>query len=201
MTQATARAASTAATLAGISGILYSVAFVAVAANLAPGIGLGPSWVILMIGSLLAGFATATVYVRVRDVDPTVAVASLIAGGVGAAGAVLHAGYEIGLSFHPAANVPSDLPAQVDPRGLATFGLTGLALLGISWLMRRSGAFPSGLATLGYVSGGLLILIWLARLTILTPTNPVVLLVAAVEGLIVNPVWYIWLGRSLAQRA
>ena len=57
------------------------------------------------------------------------------------------------------------------------------------------------LRNLGLLSGALLILIYLARLIILTPTNPVVLVPAAVEGLIVNPLWYVLLGLTLRRAA
>lgn len=201
MTPSLARLAAASAMLAGILGLLYSVAFVAVAGNIAPQLGLGPSWILLLVGSLVAAFALAAVYVRVRDVEPSIAVLSLVLGTTGAVGAILHAGYEIGLALHPAAAASADLPSQVDPRGLATFGLTGLAFLGISWLMRRTAAFPSGLGALGYVSGVLLVVVYLGRLIVLAPTDPRVLLPAAVEGFIVNPLWYLWLGRTLTRAA
>jgi hypothetical protein len=63
--------------------------------------------------------------------------------------------------------------------------------------MRRGGGFPGRLGTLGYLSSVLLVLIYLGRLVIVTPTNPLVLVPAGLEGFIVNPVWYIWLGLSL----
>ncbi len=63
--------------------------------------------------------------------------------------------------------------------------------------MSRDSPFPSNLAYLGYLSGGLLVAIYLARLIILSPANPIVLAPAALEGFIVNPAWYIWLGFVL----
>ncbi len=47
------------------------------------------------------------------------------------------------------------------------------------------------------VAAVLLVLTYLGRLVILTPTNPLVAGPAALVGLVVNPVWYIWLGREL----
>jgi len=63
--------------------------------------------------------------------------------------------------------------------------------------MSRDALFPRNLVYLGYVSGVLLVLIYVARLVILSPTNPLVLVPAAVEGFVVNPAWYIWLGFVL----
>ena len=36
------------------------------------------------------------------------------------------------------------LPNPIDPRGLLTFGVAGLGLFVLSWLIRRSGHFPRG---------------------------------------------------------
>jgi hypothetical protein len=63
--------------------------------------------------------------------------------------------------------------------------------------MSRGGGFPRGLVMLGYLSGVLLVLIYLGRLIVLDATSPFVLGPAALEGFVVNPVWYIWLGRTL----
>ncbi len=185
------------AVVAGAIGFLYSAAFVVVAANVAPQLSLGPSWVLLLVGSVLGSVALVVVYVRVRDVDPAVALLSLVLGAGGALGAALHGAYEVALVLHPPAAAVAELPSQIDPRGALTFGATGFALFGISWLMRRSGRFPSGLAALGYASAVLMVLVYLGRLVVLTPTNPLVLVPAALEGFVVNPIWYIWLGLSL----
>ena len=90
-----------------------------------------------------------------------------------------------------------DDPAQIDPRGLLTFGVMGIALLAIAWLMGRSEAFPKGLSYLGYALAILFIVIYLARLIILDPGNPVLLWPVLVAGFAVNPAWYIWLGLAL----
>ena len=44
-------------------------------------------------------------------------------------------------------------------------------------------------------------MIYLARLIILSATSPLVLLPAAIEGFIVNPAWYVWLGFALRRPA
>ena len=45
--------------------------------------------------------------------------------------------------------------------------------------------------------GGLLIVVYLGRLIILTPTNLLVAIPAAVTGLALSPIFYIWLGIHL----
>jgi hypothetical protein len=54
-----------------------------------------------------------------------------------------------------------------------------------------------GLGGFAYLAGVLLIVVYLARLIVLTPSNPVVLVPAALAGFIVNPAFYIWLGLWL----
>lgn len=196
------RLAGACAILAGVFGFLYSAFFVAAAADLTPQLGLTPSWFLLLVGSLLGSFALVFVYLEVREIQPAVALWSLVLGAAGAVGAVLHGGYELALAFHPPAVDAAVLvlPSQVDARGLMTFGASGLALLGLSWLLRRSARYPKGLANLGFVSAVLLLLIYLGRLVVLAPTNPLLLVPAAVEGFVVNPVWYVWLGMTLRRR-
>ncbi len=83
---------------------------------------------------------------------------------------------------------PADLPSQVDPRGLLSFGVSGLALLILSWLMRWSGAFPRQLGKLGSVLAILLLVLYLGRVIILVPTHPIIASAAVLSGFLVGPV-------------
>ena len=56
---------------------------------------------------------------------------------------------------------------------------------------------PGGLGRFGQLTGALMIIVYLARLTLYSPTNPLVLIGAGLTGLIVSPIFFIWLGRSL----
>jgi len=118
----------------------------------------------------------------------------------GAYGAATHGGYDLANALHPPGTA-SDLPNAVDPRGFATFGLTGLAVLAVAWLIRRGGRLPAGLATLGYLLGyllGVLLLaLWLGRLIVLEASSPVIAVPALLAGFLVGPAWYLWLGRVL----
>jgi hypothetical protein len=93
-----------------------------------------------------------------------------------------------------------DLPNPVDPRGLLTFGVGGLALFVNSWLIVGSGRLPRWLGYLGFLSAALLVILYLGRLTVLSASNPIILYPALLNGFIVNPIWYIWLGISLLRR-
>jgi hypothetical protein len=90
----------------------------------------------------------------------------------------------------------ANLPSQVDPRGLLTFGMAGIAILVVSMLMSR-GNFPKNLAYMGYLLGILLIVIYLGRLVILDATSPLIVVPALLTGFIINPLWNIWVSINL----
>jgi hypothetical protein len=192
--------------LAGIVNFLYAVAFVVIARN-APTIGGTLSALFLLLGNLLITTTIVALYYRLRAVDGAFALWALLLGLMGALGATIHGGYDLGNAINPPAAVSSDLaaglaalPSQIDPRGLTTFGLMGIALLVIAWLMGRSKDFPTGLRYLGYLLAVLFILLYLGRLIILDPTNPLLLGPILLAGFVVNPAWYIWLGLVLWRR-
>jgi hypothetical protein len=56
---------------------------------------------------------------------------------------------------------------------------------------------PPRLGQLGILGGVLLVLTYLGRLIILNPKNPFLLSVAVLSGVIVNPLWFGWLGMTL----
>src|SRR5262249_48174644 len=91
----------------------------------------------------------------------------------------------------------SNLPSQVDPRGLLTFGVTGIAFLVLAWLIVRGGQLPRGLGYLGYALAILLVIVYLGRLILLDPSNLFLLGAAGLTGFILAPLWYIWLGLVL----
>jgi hypothetical protein len=187
------------AILAGISGFLYAVAFVGIARS-NPQLGGLFSALFLMLGGLLTSAVIVELYQRLRETDESFALWALALGLIGAAGSAIHGGYDLANAINVPDSIPANLanlPSQVDPRGLLTFGVAGLGILLVSWLMVRGGQFPRNLGYLGYVLGILLIVIYLARLIILDPTNPLVVAAVLPTGFIINPLWYIWLGLSL----
>lgn len=189
------RSAGATAIVVGIGGLLYSIAFVIVSRS-APDTGRFLSSLLLLIGGVLGIHVMAAVYRRLRDVDPGFALVGFMFGFAGALGSTVHGAFDLANVLHPPA-AAADLPSAVDPRGILTFGLSGLAILVISRLMSRGGGFPARLALLGYLSGLLLVLIYLGRLIVLDPASPLILGPAALEGFVVNPLWYVWLGMTL----
>jgi hypothetical protein len=188
------------ALLAGIGGLLYSVDFTAVVLkwrSSAPELG-----AFLVVGGLLTTLVFVALYEHLRASESGFATLALVLGAVAALGSAFHGGYDLANAIHPeflassgASAANADLPSQVDPRGLSTFGLAGAAILLFSWLIVRSGRLPRALGYLGCLLGVLLVVIYLGRLIVFHPTP--LLAPAAITGLIINPVWYIWLGLAL----
>ncbi|HBY98725.1 MAG: hypothetical protein M5U01_38710 [Ardenticatenaceae bacterium] len=179
--------------LVGVVGFLYSVSFIVLRNDLL-------SALFLMLGGLLTTAVLVALYERLRETNASVALWALLLGLVGAAGSAIHGGYDLANTINAPEAIPANLanlPSQIDPRGLLTFGVAGMALLVIAWLITRGGQLPKGLGSLGYLLAILLIIVYLARLIVLTPTNPVLLVPALLTGFVVNPIWYIWLGLTL----
>lgn len=197
--------AGLAAIAAGIGGPLYSVAFVFLYLfQLAPDLGLTLASLLLLLGGLLSAAVMVAVYQHVREADTGFAVLALVISLVGALGGATHGAYDLANQLHPPSPevlAAANYPNMVDPRGLATFGFAGVGLVLFAWLMSQNKTFPPRLAQLGYLAGALNIVIYLARLIILTPSNPMVLAVAGVTGLIINPAFFIWLGLRLRAMA
>jgi hypothetical protein len=185
------RAAGLAALAAAAVGLLYSVSFV-VLSRISPAAGGLLSALFLLLGGLLTVVALSGVYDRRREGRPALALLVVVVGSAGGLGAAVHGGYDLANALHPPGTLPSDVPNAIDPRGLLTFGVTGLALLLLGGLLGAVG--PGRLALL---AGALLILVYLARLIVLTPSNPLVLIPAALAGFLVNPAFYVWLGLWL----
>lgn len=186
------------AVLAAVGSLLYSVAFV-ILKNAAL------YSVLLLVGGILGTVVMTALYVRLRETDAALALLGLLFGAVAALGSAAHGAYDLAGATYPSATATAAAKAneasQIDPRGFLTFGVTGLALLLFSYLITRGGALPHGLGILGIVLGVLLVEIYLGRLIIVLPTSSLgtvlILAPAALVGLIVNPVFNLWLGLSL----
>jgi hypothetical protein len=183
--------------LAGSAGFLYAVSFLVVART-APEAGRLWSALFLMLGGLLATAALVALYGRLRATNEPAALWALLLGIAGVMGAAIHGGYDLAAAVHPVqAGASTDAPSQIDPRGLLTFGVTGVALVVIGRLISSGGTLPRSLGSLASLQGALLILLYLGRLIILTPTHPMIVFLALLSGFITGPAWYVWLGLVL----
>lgn len=185
-----ARFAGLCGILTAVAGFAYAVAFVVLQNVLLSGL-------FLLLAGLLSTPVLIGLYERLRLVDPSFAILGLAFGLAGALGSAVHGGYDLANAVHPPASLPADLPNPIDPRGLLTFGVAGLALLVIASLMTRGGGFARGLANLGFVAAALLLLLYLGRLIVLDATSPVIVVPALLSGFLINPVFYLSVGLNL----
>lgn len=177
------------AVLAGVSGFLYSLAFIVLRSNVF-------SALFLLLGGLFSALALTALFQRLGGTENGFALLGLLFSLAAALGSAIHGGYDLSNALHPPATLNTDLPNPIDPRGLLTFGIAGLGLFLFAWLMTQNMQFPRGLAYLGYVSAVLMVVLYLGRLIVLQATNLAIVVPALLEGFIVNPVWYIWLGLT-----
>lgn len=154
----------------------------------------------LFLFGLFAIKVMVALYNHLEKEDVYLARVALALGIIGAAGAAVHGGYDLANAINQPTALNLDLPNQVDPRGLLAFGFTGLATIKFAWLMSRSTYFPKWLPVIGAVSGVLLLVIYVARLTVLDPMNPMLLYPVLLNGFILGPLWYLWLGVALRKK-
>src|SRR5689334_11395454 len=125
---------------AGLLGLAYSVPFSLYLHSPSRGAAYADA-IFLLAGGLVSTGAFTAIYARTRDTEPTLALWGYVLALVGAFGAALHGGYDLANLANPPASLASDLPSSVDPRGLGTFALTGLALAVIGLLILRGASF------------------------------------------------------------
>ena len=175
--------------LAGVAGLGYAVAFVVLKnAQL--------SAQFLTLAPLFAVPGLVAVFERVRKVDPGIATVALALGAFGSLAASSHGAFDLSNQLHPPVSLPTDVPSEIDPRGYATFALTGLALILLASLANRAPELPGWVGPLGLILGVVLVLTWLARLVILDASSLLVLGPALVAGLL-SPIFFLLLGAWL----
>jgi hypothetical protein len=189
------RFAGNCALVLGVGGLAYSVAFV-VALRTGSRAAVTSAALFLFAGGLLSTAVMVGLHQRLRAADEGFARWAMLLGVVGSVGTAIHGAYDLAKIVGPP-TLPTEIPNPVDPRGVLTFGVTGLAVLLFAALIRRGGGLPRGLGMLGALAGILLVLVYLGRLLIFDPNHPALLGAAAVLGFAVNPAWFIWLGVSL----
>ena len=196
------RFAGACAVAAGALTFLYAIAFVIVSRTSAD-LGPGLAALFLTAGGIIGSAVVVGLYRRLRDVEPGFATLGLLFGFAGSVGSFVHGGFQLANALHPPQTaIGADLPSEIDPRGLLTFGIAGLATLTFAWLiLSAAGArFSVRVGYTGILFGALLVLTYLARLVILDPTSALVLLPAALSGFIVGPLWYVWVGLELSRQ-
>ena len=194
------RFAGLSAILTGIGGLVYAGLFIWIVLG-APEAVDGLWFATLLLGGVFSAAALIGVYGRVRDTDPGLALWALVLGVAAALGAVVHGGYQLGVLVGPA-----EIPGAADPEaasaGVLRYGLGGLGLVVLGGLLVRSGRFPRALGYLAAAGGVLLVLTYVGRLAgVIDPATRVTLIPPVLYGIVVHPVFYVWLGRVLWRTA
>ncbi len=118
------RFAAICALLAAAAGLLYSLAFVVLKDPLLYSL-------FLMLGGLFTAAVTVALYDPLRVYGAAFALLGLLFGVVAALGSTIHGGYDLSNAINPPSSDPiaaANLPNQIDPRGLLTFGVAGIAV-------------------------------------------------------------------------
>ncbi len=179
-----------------------SIVVFTVAAVFQPGpvtIGLGGACL------LVAGFASTVLIMglahRLESANSAFLQWAVLIAVIAAVGAMVHGGYRLGLALHPPPVLPSDVPNDLDPRGLLTFGLGGLSILVLSWALQRMQATPAILTLAGYLSGAVLMAIYAGRLVFVYPSNRLMAVPAVIVGLVLLPAWYVGVAMFAGRQA
>ena len=184
------RFAGACAILTALASLLYAVAFV-ILHNAVLGA------LFLTAVGLLSSAVLVAVYHRLRETNAAFALWALVLGIAGSFGSAVHGGYDLANAINPPGSALAELPSPVDPRGLLTFGASGLALFVVGRLIVRGGQFPGYVGYLAYVSAFLLVVLYLARLIVLEPSSPIIAIPALLSGFVVSPALYVVIGLAL----
>jgi hypothetical protein len=174
--------------IAGVSSVLYAVAFLILKNSLlAAGL--------LVLGSLLAAVVSTMLYMQLRQVDEAFALLGLFVGFIGALGAAIHGMTDLANAIlPPATKLDQSLPNPIDPRGFLAFGLTGISVLIFAWLITQGGPIPHLLGYVGYVLAVALVALFLGNLLVNRPSSLAILIPGGLASLLADPMWLIGLG-------
>jgi hypothetical protein len=184
------RLAGTSALLVAATNLGYSLSFLVVRPD-NPDAGGTAASAFLLMGGLLALPVLLALYGLVKEDAPELALLGTVLGVVGAVGAAVHGGYDLANAINPPSTA-LDTPNAIDPRGLLTFGVSGLALL------VYAAALAGRLAWLAAGLGVLLVALYVLRLVVLDADNAAIVGIAALVGFVLSPLWYVRVAAALA---
>lgn len=196
MTKTFQRFAGTCAILVGFGGLAYGLLFGWIVYGAGRAVSI--TWLTLgLVGALLATAVSVALYYRLRETDRGFALLALLLGLVASVGQLENSALGLGNALTPElGGFPSD------PYGAFRFGVSGVALLIVGWLILRGGALPRGLGWLAVLGGALLVLVYLGRLTgLIDPATKITVLPPVLYGIVIHPVFYVWLGVELRRTA
>jgi hypothetical protein len=189
------RFAGVSSILVGLGGLVYGVLFGAIVYGAGRGVVL--TWLTFgLAGAALATPVAVALYLRLRDTDRAFALLALLFGFVAALGQLENSSLALAIS------VGDMVGESSDPAGHFRFGLLGLSLFIVGYLILRGGALPRGLGFLGVAGGILLLLTYVGRVTgVIDPDTKITVLPPVLYGVVVHPIFYVWLGLTLRRQA
>lgn len=188
------RFGSVSAILTGVLSIFYAVFFLFISrAN--EFVGILGSWIILGGTAFFAAAAYVALYQRLKEREAGFALYTLLFGVMCAFAMLQHGAFEA-INLYRSGAVVSALgaPSQVDPAGLASFGVIGVVAFLWGWLIQKTNVLPRTLGYVGMLNAVLLIVLFFATVI---GSQTLILASGGLTSVIVGPLWWIWLGRAL----
>lgn len=190
------------AMLVGALSILYAIFFLVITPR-NESLGAAGSWIILAVSGIFSSAAFVALYERLRPTSSGFALWALALGLFSSFATLSHGVYQAlllmtlpsaGESQRTAIELVRMVPSQLDPAGLGTFGIIGLASLVTGFLILAGRRLPRALGYLAVVNALLLIALFFANAA---GAQTLILLTGGLTSVIVGPIWWIWLGREL----
>jgi len=190
------------AMLVGALSILYAVFFLVIARQ-NESLGTTGSWVILAVSGIFSSAAFVALYQRLRPAAEGFALWGLALGLFSSFATLMHGAYQAlslmtlasaGAEQREAIELVRMTPSQLDPAGLGTFGVIGLASLVTGLIIIVGGRLPR---MLGYLAVGNAVLLITLFFASAANAQTLVLLSGGLTSVIVGPIFWLWLGREL----
>ena len=200
--QSFARFGGLSAIIVGALSILYAIFFLVISPR-NEAVGAPGSWIILAVSGVFSSAAFVALYERLRPTSAGFALWGLALGLFSSFATLAHGAYQAlliltlssaGEGQRAAIEMARMVPSQIDPAGLATFGIIGLASLVTGFLILSWGLLPRMLGYLAVVNAVLLITLFFATAA---GAQTLILLSGGLTSVIIGPIWWILLGRAL----
>jgi hypothetical protein len=190
------------AVIVGVLSLLYAL-FYLVISRQSEYLGTFGSWVILGASGLFSSAAYVGLYQRLKSQFEGLGLWALALGVMSSFATLQHGVYQalivrgLRISDAPtreAIDTARRLFSQVDPAGLATFLVVGIASFLFGWMILRGASLPKGLGYLGIINAVLLVVLFLASAL---GNQTLILISGGLTSVIFGPIWWIWLGVSM----
>lgn len=202
MNRSFARFGGLSAIIVGALSLLYALFFLVITRQ-NEDVGTLGSWIILAVSGLFSSAAFVALYLRLRPTSEGFALWALVLGLFSSFATLAHGAHQALMLItlpgaeqgqRAAIELVRMVPSPIDPAGLGTFGIVGLASLVTGMIIVIGGRLPHTLGYLAVANGVLLIALFFATAA---GAQTLILLTGGLTSVIVGPIWWIWLGREL----